>query len=218
MKPRVARKIQGFSASKIRPTWQRTQFTFWSDDGLGRCGRVASCVLPRGETASFPGETIKSGMLMSGSGLGRGVDGGIQHTKSFGKLLSQHRKRLGQGLREFSRAFGVDAAYISRLERDLLLPPQDPERLASLADALGLAAGTVERLEFTDIAAAATGRIPKDLSDDPVVVRMLPVLFRGLRKGNGRAKPETIARLLRRSWNAGRSGPKAASARARAKG
>jgi hypothetical protein len=75
----------------------------------------------------------------------------------------------------------LDPGNLSKYERQLLPPPQDPSTLERMARALQLRKGTDAHREFTDLAAASAGRIPADLQSDPKVVARMPLLFRTVR-------------------------------------
>lgn len=88
---------------------------------------------------------------------------------------------LGLGLREFCISAQMDPAYLSRIERGLLSPPQDHDRLAELASHLGIASESPEWRTFMDMAAVSAGNLPRDIVEDDRMVRKLPVLFRTIR-------------------------------------
>jgi hypothetical protein len=81
-----------------------------------------------------------------------------------------------------------------------LPPPHGEEKLSEYAKALGLQPGSDEWYEFFDRAAAATGRVPKELLSDEVVVEKLPLLFRTLR-GNpvDPQKLDELVHLIRKT-------------------
>ena len=99
----------------------------------------------------------------------------------FGELVRSHRQKLGLGLREFCVESGIDPAYLSRIERGLMQPPQDPERLAELARQLGLRPDSSPWTELMDAAALCSGKLPEDIRDDERMLMKLPVLFRTIR-------------------------------------
>jgi transcriptional regulator with XRE-family HTH domain len=100
---------------------------------------------------------------------------------TFGAYAKALRQARGLTLRAFCEQHGFDPGNLSRLERGLALPPQDEQKLAEYARALGLAAQSPEWQEFFDRAAAVRGQLPKDLLQDEEVVEKLPLLFRTLR-------------------------------------
>lgn len=100
---------------------------------------------------------------------------------TFGALVRAHRARLGLGLREFCTGAGMDPAYLSRIERGVLPPPKDLERLAELAGHLGIAEQSPEWRTFADQAAIDAGNLPADILNDEKMLRKVPVLFRTIR-------------------------------------
>ena len=100
----------------------------------------------------------------------------------FGSYFAELRRRsLGLTLRQFCRQNGFDPGNISKLERGKLAPPRSTEKLRKYANALLLAEGSDEWIEFLDRAAASRGEFPTDLLLDDNVEAKLPVLFRSLR-------------------------------------
>lgn len=99
----------------------------------------------------------------------------------FGEFFKAKRQGLGLTLREFCLKHKLDPGNLSRLERGLLPPPQDRDRLEEYARYLGLKQGNDEWYHFFDLAAAAKGRIPEELMEDKEVVAKLPLVFRTLR-------------------------------------
>lgn len=119
---------------------------------------------------------------------------------SFGKLLKKLRLATGLTMREFCLEHGFDAGNFSRLERGVFPPPQREDLLGKYAEALGLARGTEEWIEFFDVAAASRGEIPKDLLGDQQLVDKLPALFRTLRgQPVSSAQLDSLVEKVRRS-------------------
>lgn len=81
---------------------------------------------------------------------------------AFGEYMADRMKSLSLSLREVSRRSGIDAANLSRIERGVVYPPQKPETLKKLAEALRL--NQKETKRFFDLSAAANGVVPTDLS------------------------------------------------------
>jgi len=101
--------------------------------------------------------------------------------EEFGRFFRKCRTRLGLTLRSFCRANGFDAANISRLERGQIPPPASRKKLEEYARALRLKDDSDEWLDFFDLAAAASGKIPADIMSDRQLVLKLPLVFRTLR-------------------------------------
>ena len=66
----------------------------------------------------------------------------MSSSQDFGEFFRDRRKALGLSQSEFCRRNGFDKGNISRLERGLVPPPQDPQLLESYAKALKLESGT----------------------------------------------------------------------------
>jgi transcriptional regulator with XRE-family HTH domain len=113
----------------------------------------------------------------------------------FGGWLRSRRAAIGLTLRSFALATGLDPGNLSKYERSVLPPPQEPETLERLAAALKLKKGSQEYQEFTDLAAASAGRIPPDLAKDPRVLARMPLLFRTAR---GKMSRDELLKLAER--------------------
>src|SRR5437016_14522656 len=101
-------------------------------------------------------------------------------TATFGEFVKQQRLARRLTLRAFCEAAGVDPANYSKLERGLLLPPGDPDRLQPYEQALGLAPDSLEAREMRRLAALDRGKVPPGVLSDPALVGKLPALFRTL--------------------------------------
>src|SRR5436305_11422429 len=98
----------------------------------------------------------------------------------FGGYVKQQRLARRLTLRAFCEAAGVDPANYSKLERGLLVPPRDPEKLKPYERALGLAPDSPEAREMRRLAALDRGELPPGVLSDPELVGKLPALFRTL--------------------------------------
>lgn len=115
--------------------------------------------------------------------------------KKFGEIFKELRLATGLTLREFSSKHKLDAGNLSKLERGLLKPPQNREKLEEYARALHVKEGSDEWYQFFDTAAADAGVIPDEVMADAEVVDKLPLLFRSLR--GQRISEEKIKELIR---------------------
>ena len=113
---------------------------------------------------------------------------------TFSEFIKDMRIRGGHTLRRFCEMHKLDAGNYSKLERGLFPPPAGEEKMLELARALGLKRGSDDWSTFFDLAAAAKGRLPKDLLSDEEVVSKLPVLFRTLR--GDPVPPEKLDELI----------------------
>jgi len=114
---------------------------------------------------------------------------------SFGEFFKAKRMELGKTLRQFCLDNDLDPGNVSKLERGYLSPPQH-DKLTAYAKLLKLKKGTDEWYQFFDLAAAESGKIPKDLLNDEEVVQELPVLFRTLR--GEKISEENLDKLIRK--------------------
>lgn len=100
---------------------------------------------------------------------------------TFGDLFRTKRIALGLTLRTFSERFGYDPGNISRLERNILSPSLDDEKLAGYAMALQIKDGGEEWVLFHDLAHTAKGAIPKDILKNKQILTLLPAFYRTAR-------------------------------------
>ncbi len=122
------------------------------------------------------------------------------HAAAFGSLMKGLRAQKRITLREFCKRANADPGNLSRIERGVWPPPKDHDILERYAKALDIKEASDDWYRFFDSAAADSGIVPKDIMSEEDVVKILPVLFRTIR----RTKPteEDLNRLvekLRRS-------------------
>lgn len=115
----------------------------------------------------------------------------------FGQLFKERRIELGKTLREFCLEHGLDPGNTSRLERGMMAPPQDPQKIEEYAGYLQVKKGSDLWYQFFDSAALESGKIPKDILEEKELVKKLPVFFRVLRgkKATREALKELIEKI-----------------------
>jgi transcriptional regulator with XRE-family HTH domain len=99
--------------------------------------------------------------------------------QNFGEFFRSKRIALGLTLRTFCERYGYDPGNISRLERNILPPSLDDEKLTGYAMALQIKQDSQEWVLFHDLAYTAKHSIPKDLRNDNI--DFLPAFFRTIR-------------------------------------
>ena len=97
--------------------------------------------------------------------------------KEFGEILQERRGKLRLSLRDCAIRANMDPGNLSRIERGRAAPPQDPDVLARLLEAVELT-DTDEGQKLIDAAALQNGRIPRDILSNEEVMSALPVLLR----------------------------------------
>lgn len=112
----------------------------------------------------------------------------------FGELIKERRIERGLTLREFSRLAEVDPSNWSKIERGLMAPPQDEERLEKIASVLNIEIGSDSWNELRDEAQISAGLIPEDLLSDERVLGSLPLFFRTIR--SEKPTPEELDKLV----------------------
>ncbi len=117
---------------------------------------------------------------------------------NFGLFVKNIRLSKGLTLREFCKMFGHDASNWSKIERGKNLPPSDESTLEEWAKQLGIEKFSSDWYTFIDLAAAARGELPGDLTEDENIVAKLPLFYRTLRGQKPTDKEmRNVAKLLK---------------------
>lgn len=101
--------------------------------------------------------------------------------KTFGDFFRLNRVNLGFTLRKFCEQYGFDPGNISKLERNVLSPSIDEEKLKGYARALKLRPDSTEWVTFFDLAHLAKGTLPRDIQSNDQVSSFLPAFYRSVR-------------------------------------
>lgn len=112
----------------------------------------------------------------------------------FGEFIKERRGIKGVSLRKFCKHVDVDASNWSKIERGLLAPPQDEEKLKRIARAIGIKIGSPLWKEMKDKANIDAGIIPVDILSDKKVLNSLPMFFRTIR--SEKPSPEDLDKLI----------------------
>ena len=112
----------------------------------------------------------------------------------FGTFIKEKRLDKNLSLREFCRRLNEDASNWSKVEREILPPPQDQEKLSKIARVLSIEKGTVEWNNLHDMASVDSGRIPEYIMSDSDALRMLPIFFRTI--GSEKPTEEEIKEFI----------------------
>jgi len=123
----------------------------------------------------------------------------METKKTFGGFFKEKRIGISLTLRQFCEKHNLDAGNMSKMERGLSQPPKSEELLKKYAKLLKLEEGTDDWYLFFDLAAAETGRLPKELVEKDIVSRM-PVLFRTIRRKKlSKDKLDKLIKLIKES-------------------
>lgn len=112
----------------------------------------------------------------------------------FGTFIKNLRIERDIGLREFCRQLSYDASNWSKIERGLLAPPQDEEKLIQIAKILNIENNPELFDELKDKAAIDAGIIPRDILSDQETLNALPMFFRTVR--NEKPTAEELEKLI----------------------
>lgn len=96
----------------------------------------------------------------------------------FGQFIKEHRNKAGLSLREFCKRLEEDASNWSKVERGILSPPQDEEKLKKIAKFVHIKVNSEDWKTLKDYANIDAGKIPDYLMSDKEVLKALPVFFR----------------------------------------
>lgn len=102
-------------------------------------------------------------------------------TQNFGHFFRLRRISLGFTLRSFCERYNYDPGNISRLERNILSPSVDKQKLEGYAAALKIPRDSEEWTIFFDLAHTAKGKIPDDIYKNPNILSILPAFYRTAR-------------------------------------
>ena len=118
----------------------------------------------------------------------------------FGKFVQELRIKKKMGLCEFCKRNGHDPSNWSKLERDILPPPKDENKLHLWASQLDLVPGTGDWYTFFDLASVESIHLLSGMTRDRDLIKELPQLFRTIR-GQKPTEEEmrNLAELARRS-------------------
>lgn len=105
----------------------------------------------------------------------------VKKSQTFGEFFREKRISLGFTLRSFCERYDYDPGNISRLERDILSPTIDQQKLEGYATALKIQRDSEEWITFFDLAHTAKGKIPEDIRTDPKILSVLPAFYRTAR-------------------------------------
>jgi len=112
----------------------------------------------------------------------------------FGEFVKKRRIGLGIGLREFCRRIGEDPSNWSKVERKVLAPPKNQERLETIANVLEIEKGSDGWDTLNDYANIDSGIIPEYIKSDKEVLKWLPAFFRTV--GNVKPSKEELDELI----------------------
>ncbi|MGD9577949.1 MAG: helix-turn-helix domain-containing protein [Syntrophorhabdus sp.] len=112
----------------------------------------------------------------------------------FGEYIKKRRLEKDLTLREFCRRLDEDASNWSKVERGVMGPPQDKEKLRKIAIILGIKENSDDWKELTTMASIGAGVIPEYIMSDKNIVDALPVFFRTI--GSVKPTKEEIEELI----------------------
>ena len=101
-------------------------------------------------------------------------------SETFGSYLKSLRLAKGMGLRTFAEKLGVQPSNLSDIEHGKKTPPRDPERLAQIAQILGIQRNSEEWGKLHDLSIAdSPERIAPDLVEySEKNSQVIPLLLR----------------------------------------
>jgi len=112
----------------------------------------------------------------------------------FGAFVKERRIARDVSLRKFCQTINWDASNWSKIERSMLAPPQEEEKLKKIANVLGIKVGTDEWQQMIDLARISAKRLPDDISSDKRIMNSLPLFFRTVR--SEKPTPDELDKLI----------------------
>ena len=99
----------------------------------------------------------------------------------FGEFVKERRVARDITLRKFCQAIDWDASNWSKVERGLLSPPQDEEKLKRIAEVLSIEQESDDWQAMKDLARLGAQMLPDDIAADRKILNALPLFFRTVR-------------------------------------
>jgi transcriptional regulator with XRE-family HTH domain len=99
----------------------------------------------------------------------------------YGREVKKVRLDRRMSLREFCRQVSIDPSNWSKIEREVMPPPQDGTKLKNIAEVLDINPASEQFTHLMDLAAIDSGIIPKDILSDEETLNRLPIFFRTIR-------------------------------------
>ncbi len=98
----------------------------------------------------------------------------------FGEFIKKKRLKHDLSLRKFCKIIGEDPSNWSKVERGLLLPPKEDDKLKTIAKALQIKTDSDEWNKLKDLAEISSGNIPPYIKSNKELLEFLPGFFRTL--------------------------------------
>ena len=113
----------------------------------------------------------------------------------FGEFVKGRRIARDISLRKFCQLIEMDASNWSKVERGLLAPPQEEDKLSVIADVLGIERASDEWQELVDLSKISIQKLPDDIAGDKRIMNSLPLFFRTVR--SEKPTEEALKRLIK---------------------
>lgn len=101
----------------------------------------------------------------------------------WGRIVREYRERAGLTMSDLEKGAGVNRSLQSRYERGIDAPPEDPERVEKMADAVKVPEG--ERQRFHDLARLSRGALPADVAEQEGAEKYIVPAIESARKARG---------------------------------
>lgn len=96
----------------------------------------------------------------------------------FGEFIKQKRLELNLSLREFCKMLDEDPSNWSKVERRVIAPPQNEEKLKKIAKIIKIKLNSEDWKSLLDYASLDAGKIPDYIMSDEKILSSLPAFFR----------------------------------------
>ncbi len=121
----------------------------------------------------------------------------------FGEFIKEKRLALDLSLRKFCKLLDEDPSNWSKVERALLLPPQDEKKLKKIAGILQITIDSDDWKKLKDYSNVDSAKIPDYIMNEKEVMELLPAFFRTV--GSVKPTKEEIDELIKNLKKQGKS-------------
>lgn len=113
----------------------------------------------------------------------------------FGEFIKRKRVENNMTLRDFCRALNnEDSGNWSRVERKIIAPPQNDDKLKKIADILKIDENSDDWFMLFDSAKTDAGHLPEYIKEEENVMDFLPAFFRTVK--NVKPTREELMKLV----------------------
>ncbi len=117
----------------------------------------------------------------------------------FKDFVKQKRIDLDLSLRAFCKEANEDPSNWSKIERGIMAPPKDLDRLKNIANALNISQNSDEWNTLYNSAFIDSGVIPENVMTNQDILEILPAFFRTIE--SKKPSREDLENLMSKLWS-----------------